>query len=528
MDSDVLIVGAGATGGALAGRLSEMSDRSVLVLEGGPVYESVDDMPRELLQPSNLAAAAPGHPNNWAYMGEATPGLRLPYPRGKGLGGSSSINGCYFIRGTVDDFDYWAKLGNDEWTYEKVLPFYKKLEADQDFGGEYHGTDGPIPVKRDRGLAPEITSAFDESCIALGFPRDPDKNTPSEGGVGPIPLNVANGRRVGTALGYLLPNLSRPNLRILGEVVAERLVFEGTRAVGVEALHNGRRTIYRANEIVISAGALRTPQILMLSGIGPADHLRQHGIDIVEDVPGVGQNLMDHPLVSGSWDADAPLSKDLNRGSITSALHWHAEGSQLEIFPFVMKNGDMFGIGDVLARPGKALTATRGTSVKAITRQVRLMAHAMLGIAVLQEDSRGTVTLASSDPHESPVIKWNLLAEATDRARFREAVRVANEIFQQGPLRSIGAKLVGLSSKALRDDKALDEWVEGRVGSGHPSCTCRMGPESDPLAVVDQRFRVYGVEGLRVADTSVFPSLPSRGPNCSAIMLGERAAEFLR
>jgi len=527
MDADVLIVGAGASGGALAGRLSQISDRSVLVLEGGPVYTSQDQMPVELLQPASISAAAPGHPNNWAYLGEMRPGLRLPYPRGKGLGGSSSINGCYFIRGTKNDFDDWVKLGNDEWAYEKVLPFYKRAESDIDFNGKYHGTDGPIPVMREMKRAPEFTSAFNEACISLGFPEDPDKNAPSDGGVGPVPLNIANGMRVGTALGYLLPNMSRPNLRIIGNTVVERILFEDKKAVGVEALQDGRRTTYRAHEIVISAGALRSPQVLMLSGIGPADHLREHGITVVQNLPGVGQNLMDHPMVSASWESKVPLSRDLDSGALTSVLHWRAEDSELELLPFVIKNGDMMGIGDVLARPAKALAAMRGTSVSAVTRQARLMGNAMLGIIVLQEDSRGSVTLSSADPHDLAVLKWNLLTEKADLVRFREAVRVAHEVFRQQPLRSIGAKIAGLTAKTLGDDKALDEWVTGKIGGGHPSCTCRMGPESDPMAVVDQQLRVHGVEGLRVADTSIFPRIPARGPNCSAIMVGERLAEFL-
>ena len=203
---DVIIVGAGSSGGALAGRLTEQQpDCNVLVLEAGPVYTSMEDMPRAP-SPTSIAAAAPGHPNNWAFLAELRPGFKIPYPRGKGLGGSSSINGCYFIRGTREDFDTWSHLGNTEWSYEKAFPYYNRAERDEDFSNQYHGTDGPIPVRREPpDRASEFTPRFDAACRDLGFPDDPDKNAPSDGGVGPVPLNIADGRRMGTALGHLCP-----------------------------------------------------------------------------------------------------------------------------------------------------------------------------------------------------------------------------------------------------------------------------------------------------------------------------------
>lgn len=529
MDSyDVVIVGAGSSGGALAGRLTQTSGKRVLVLEGGPIYNSAADMPSALLEPGTMAAGAPGHPNNWGYLVEMRPGLKFPFPRGKGLGGSSSINGCYFIRGTRDDFGKWSDVGNDEWAYDKVLPVFKRMESDLDIANEYHGADGPITVRREPGdRAPEATDAFVDSCRSLGFADDPDKNAPSAGGVGPVPMNIKDGQRSGTALGYLVPAMGRPNFDIVGNAIVQRVIFEGRKAVGVEARVDGVPRTFRGDEIVISAGALRTPQILMVSGIGPADQLAKLGIAVVQDLPGVGQNLTDHPAVSASWEAKVPLPKTPDSGPLTTALHWRAEGTQMEVVPFVAKMGDMLGMSDVLERPVKALGAMRGTSVKAVTRQALMLRYAMLGIAIFQAESRGSVTLQSANPRETPVINFNLLSEETDRVRLREAVRVAYEVFQEPAFRKVGGTIVGLSPSDLKDNAALDKWVAEKIGAGHPSCSCKMGPASDPTAVVDQYLRVHGVGGLRVADTSVFPTIPSRGPNATAIMVGEHLADFL-
>lgn len=527
---DVIVVGAGSTGGALAAKLSENPDLSVLLLEGGPVYSSVDEMPQELLAPAIVAAGAPGHPNNWAYMGEVRRGLSIPYPRGKGLGGSSSINGCYYIRGTRDDFDTWAKLGNDMWAFDKVLKYYKRMERDLDFGGDAHGTDGPVPVRREPlDRAPEFTTAFDEGCYALGFGSDPDKNDPRpEGGVGPVPLNIAEGHRFGTALAYLLPATGRPNLTIVGNAVARRVLTEKKRAVGIEATVDGRPQVFHGTEIVISAGALRSPHLLLVSGIGPAAHLREHGVDVVQDLPGVGQQLTDNSMVTASWDSRLDLVKQIDRGTMTSTLHWTAEGSDLELLPMVTRNSDMLGVTDVFARPLKAAKAMIGTSPKAVTRQARALRHAMLGIVVQKQESRGTVTLASGDPDKLPDLRWNLLSEQQDYMRFRVAIRVAFELFNTTGLRELEASIVGLDARTVEDDKKLDQWAFERVGGGHPSGTCRMGPASDDQAVVDQRLRVHGIDGLRVADTSIFPTMTSRGPNATAMMIGEYLADIMK
>lgn len=524
---DVVIVGSGSSGGALAGRLTQLSDRRVLVLEGGPVYGSVNQMPTALLEPGTISAGAPGHPNNWGYLAEVRPGLKFPVPRGKGLGGSSSINGCLFVRGTKEDFDGWASAVNDEWSYEKVLPIFKRMESDKDSMGEHPGSDGPVIIRREPLDRAPDTNAFVAGCHSLGFADDPDRNAPGTGGVAAAPANIQDVHRSGTALAYLIPAMARHNFTIIGDAMVQRVIFQGQRAVGVEAVVDGQPKTFRGDEIVIAAGALRTPQILMLSGVGPADHLAGFGIPVVQDLSGVGQNLTDHPTVNATWDAKTELRHLPNRAPFTSLVSWQGDGSKMEIFPFVVKTGDLMGVRDVVERPVKALSAMRGTSVKAVTRQALMMRHALLGIVVFHEESRGSVTLQSADPQDAPVISFNLLKEEADRARTREAVRVTHELFQSQPLQQIGGKIVDLASSDLKDDGSLDKWVFERIGCGHPSCNCKMGPSTDPMAVVDQHLRVHAVEGLRIADTSVFPTITSAAPNATAVMIGDRLADFL-
>jgi choline dehydrogenase len=524
---DVIVVGSGSTGGALAGRLSADPGCRVVVLEAGPVYRSLEEMPSELLIPVSQATAAPGNPHNWALPAEIRPGLSYPYPRGKVIGGSSSLNGCYYIRGTKDDFDLWAKLGNEIWAYDHVLPYFKRAETDQDFTDEWHGTSGPVPVMREPlSRAPEFTPAFDEACRSLGFEDAPDKNAPSNDGVGPVPLNIQDGHRMGTALAYLIPALGRPNLQLIGNAPVQRVLFEGTRAVGVEALVDGELTTFRAPEIVISAGALKTPQVLMLSGIGPAAQLRDHGIEVLVDLA-VGQNLMDHSVAAVSWDSKLDFPPMLDHSSMTSVLNFQGAHSQLEIMPFVQKSGQQLGAKDVLKRPIKALKAMKGTSVQAVARQARGLNYATVIMSVMQAESRGSVTLRSADPDAAPILKWNLLSTQKDKESFRETSRLLWEIYNSKSMKPIDASLIGFSKKMIADDQAIDAYIWNKLATGHPSGTCRMGPASDPTAVVDQELRVHGIEGLRVADTSVFPAMPSRGPNATAIMLGERLADIL-
>lgn len=532
-DYDVVIVGSGSTGAVLAARLSENPARSVLLLEAGSVYDRLDQFPQTVLDPSDESASMPGNPLNWGMLGTLVPGVQVPIPRGKGMGGSSSINGAYFQRGTRANFDDWVKLGNDEWAYEKVLPHYKRSETDHDFQNDVHGVNGPVHVRREPAdRAPEFTDAFTAACMDLGFGDEPDKNSGGTGGIGPVPMNIWNRQRQSTALVYLLPAMGRENLTVIGGAHARRVVLEGTRAVGVAAEVNGQRERFRGNEIVLSAGALRSPQLLMLSGIGPAAHLGEHGIDVVMDLPGVGSNLMDHPELSVQWEFSGKCKPHPGRGVLTSALNWTAQGSlqsdDLELLPFVATAGDMMRVTSMAKNPKQALSALIKSSPKFVIEQAKALGRPFIAIGLQQEDSRGTVRLASQNPADQPVIDWNLMAEENDRRRFREGIQVIFDIFASDAMRAIRGRLVNMTKDDLASAKSMDDWAMSHIFAvGHPSCTCRMGPHPEDGDVVDQYGRVHGIEGLRIADTSIFPKLISRGPNATAIMLGERIASFM-
>ena len=529
---DVVAVGAGSSGCALAARLVD-AGRRVLVLEAGADHPQPADFPAVLTDAATLGAVTPGNPTSWTYLAELAEDVTYPVVRGRVVGGSSAVNGAYFIRGTRHDLDGWAAAGNDLWSYDRVLPAFRRLEADADFGDRPgHGADGPVPVQRVRAPHP-VTDGFAAACAELGFPDEPDKNAGAAPGHGPVPFNVRDGVRVNAAMAYLSPRRDRPGLTVRGGVLVTRVLVEHGRAVGV-ATSVGE---VRADEVVLAAGAVGTPHLLMLSGIGPAAQLRAAGVPVLVDAP-VGAAFSDHPDLYVTWQPARRLPAPRGLLPMATALHATAEGSatpgDLELMPWlkpfsaVLRPPAGTGVGATLRTAGSALRAVRGASLHRLLDQARRRDDLMVGVALQQERSRGRISLASADPAVPPRIEHRYLTEDADRRRMREVVRLAAELLRTPSLAPLVAERTGLPDDVLADDRELDRWNRRHLATAiHLAGSAPMGPEGDPAAVVDQHLRVRGVAGLRVVDTSVMPQVTSRGPAATALMLGERAAELV-
>lgn len=527
---DFIVVGAGSAGCVLANRLSENRRNSVLVLEAGG-----SDSRFWIQTPLGYARVFFDGRVNWKYQTEATPGLggRTEYwPRGKVIGGSSSINAMVYIRGQADDFEDWKAAGNPGWGYADVLPYFKKSENNLEGGDEYHGTSGPLHVSR--FTAHPIIEHYYAAGRELGIPITDDFNGESQEGLGRYQMTIKNGRRWSAADAFLHPAKNRPNLRVEQQAHATRILFDGRRAKGVAYEQHGRETqVFAAKEVIIAGGSINSPQLLQLSGVGPAELLKQHGIDIVSDMPAVGQNLQDHLFFPTAFKTKIPSVNNL----LNSRLRRFAAGLQYVL----ARKGPLartitHGGGFVRTRPGltrpnmQIYFVPASFSIPKPGGGRSMNPDPFGGISVnfspCRPTSRGHIEIKSADYRDYPALYPNYLSTNSDIREALDGVRFVRKMASTKALSAIIEK----SLKDWPPEENEDDLVAMIRATGtttyHPVSTCMMGSDS-ARSVVDQRLRVHGIEGLRVIDASIMPTVTSGNTNAATIMIGERGAEFV-
>ena len=528
MNFDYIVVGGGSGGCVLAARLSEDPDVSVALIEAGPADKSV------LIHcPAGLALLARTGSANWNFETVPQKGLggRVGWsPRGKVLGGSSSINAMVYIRGHRADYDHWAAEGNPGWSYDEVLPYFRRAEHNERIADEYHGTGGPLNVMDLRSPNPHLR-AFTEAGRQAGHPVTDDFNGAGQEGVGPYQVTHRNGERFSAAKAYLTPNLGRPNLTVITDAHTTRVLFAGRRATGIEFRRGGTlQQLGARREVLLAAGALQSPQLLMLSGVGPADELARHGIGVVHALPGVGRNFHDH--VDVVQVVDAPRLKDMFGVSPTgiarvakAILEWRRHRSGLLTTNFAEAGGF------IRSRPEEAIPDLQLHFVvgKLVDhgRKTALGHGYSCHVCLLRPLSRGSVTLASRDPFAAPLIDPNFFADPDDMARMIRGFRRMREILAQPALAGLGGREHPRSAGA-RSDAEIERFIRDYADTiYHPVGTCRMGP-GDAMDVVAPDLRVHGLEGLRVVDASIMPRIVGGNTNAPVIMVAEKAADMIK
>ncbi|WP_299631643.1 choline dehydrogenase [uncultured Roseobacter sp.] len=528
MQADFVIVGAGSAGCAMAYRLAEAGSSVIVIEHGGTDVGPFIQMPAALSYPMNMKRY------DWGFSSEPEPHLnnrRLACPRGKVIGGSSSINGMVYVRGHAMDFDHWAEQGADGWAYADVLPYYKRLESwhDGGHGGDpaWRGTDGPLHVSRGPRKNP-LYQAFVNAGRQAGYEATDDYNGEKQEGFGPMEQTVWEGRRWSAANAYLRPALKRENCELINGL-AQRIVIEEGRATGVEIRRGGRVEIVTARrEVVLAASSINSPKLLMLSGIGPAAHLAEHGIEIAANRPGVGQNLQDHLELYLQMAASQPITLYKHWNLISKAMI----GAQWLFTKTGMGASNQFeSTAFIRSQPGVPYPDIQYHFLPIAVRydgKVAAEGHGFQAhVGPMRSPSRGAVSLASNDPAAAPKIFFNYMSTEEDWVDFRRCIRLTREIFAQDAFKPF-VKSEIQPGQAVQTDDELDAFIKEHAESAyHPCGTCRMGRADDPNAVVDPEARVIGVDGLRVADSSIFPRITNGNLNAPSIMVGEKVSDHL-
>jgi choline dehydrogenase len=525
MEFDYVIVGAGSAGCVLANRLTADGKHSVLLLEAGP-----KDTNFWIHVPLGYGKLFKAKTVNWMYQTEPEPGLdgrSIFQPRGKVLGGSSSINGLLYVRGQHEDYDRWRQRGNSGWGFDDVLPYFKKAENQQRGADDYHGGDGPLPVS-DLGHPDPLSAAFIAAAAESGLPLNPDFNGAAQEGAGFFQTTTRHGRRASTAVAYLRPAKGRKNLQVETSALAQRILFDGRRAVAVEYRKAGvKRTARARKEILVSSGAYNSPQLLQLSGVGPADLLRKHGIGVVLDAPGVGNDLQDHMQVRivMSCTKKITLNDIINHPlrRMLAGVHYAA----LRKGPLTIAagtSGAFFKTSPRLASPDIQIHFLPFSTDK-MGEKLHSFSGFSASVCQLRPESRGSLRIKSADPAVAPEIRINYLATETDRTANVEGLKILRKILQAPALKPYVVEEVEPGVKVAIDEELLSFCRQRGSTVYHPTSTCRMG--NDPLAVVDQRLKVRGIEGLRVIDASVMPDLVSGNTNAPVIMIAEKASDMI-
>ncbi|HZP57171.1 MAG TPA: GMC family oxidoreductase N-terminal domain-containing protein [Dehalococcoidia bacterium] len=500
-DYDLIVVGAGAGGAVVAARASEDPARRVLLIEAGPDYPNLEALPEDLRNVNHASFTA--HDWRLTYQPSQTSRAGVPFPRGRVTGGSSAVNTAIALRGMPADYDEWAALGNPEWAWEKCLPAFRKLETDLDFDGPLHGKDGPIPIRRHprEELVP-YQAAYLDACAELGYPACADHNDPAQTGAGPHPMNKRGQLRISTAIAYLGPARGRANLAILPETDVVRVTFADGAATGVEVSTKGARRTITGAQVVLAAGAIHTPAILVRSGIGPQEVLDRLGVAVTHVLEGVGDHLQDHPAIGPTLVPKEGVA-DFDQPVIQTTLRYTATGSS--------------DVNDMQLEPLSFMHIPGG--------------RLLMGLAacVFKSYSFGRLRFESADVDANPRIEMDYLSDRRDYDKLHDGLMRAMDLVETRAVRSVAEGVRRPTAEELKQPDALEAWIRRHASTGaHPSCTARMGPEDDPTAVVDQYGWVHGVRGLRIADASIMPRVPSANTNIPTIMIGERIAEWIR